>query len=510
MVAPELLTAQYLAASVERLLTSAGGFNLPASALQRAICRVIDGTALGALEDRPEVMRAFGGALPVPRPRELTVFSGVRVGKSMIAGATAVTWSQRIDVSHLRAGETPRIAIVSTRMDNAEVVFDHIVGALQGSAQLRALLVEEPRNERILVRHPSGRPVEILVVAGSRAGASLVSRWLGGVIFDEFPRMVGADDGVINWDDQRRAVVQRILRGGGILNIGSPWAPFGPAYQMFVEHFGKPDNSLCVVKAPASDMHPKWWTPERCADAKALDPDAYITDVLAEFASLEESLFTGVELDRATRAEPYELEPQSDHHYVAAMDPATRSNSWTLVIATREGARKRVALARQWTGSRLEPLSPREVFASMAPVLRRYRVATVWTDQYYVDALRDLALEHGIQLVQIEMTEREKVEKWRALQVRVAIGEVELSRDPVFRADMQRVKKKTTQTGLSIVLPRTSDGRHCDYAPATLLALHRYLDDAAAPPLTVDEALRAEQEKMRADAIKRWGKRKSW
>ena len=399
--------------SVERLVTSRGGFNLDASPLQRAVCRVIDGSPLAELADVPEVQRAFGGALPTERPRELCVFSGVRVGKSLIAGATAVTWSQTIDVSHLRPGEVPRIPIVSTRMDNADVVFSHIAGSMTSSPFLRTLLLEEPRNERILVRHPTGRPVEIMVVAGSRAGSSLVSRWLGGTIFDEFPRMVGAEDGVINWDDQRKAVVQRILAGGGILDIGSPWAPFGPAYQLFVEHYGKPTRTICVLRAPAYDMNPAWWTPARCAEAKTADPDAYVTDVLAEFASLEESLFNGVELERATRnePEPYELEPLADHHYVAAMDPATRSNSWTLVIATREGRMKRIVLARQWTGTKLDPLSPRDVFRAMAPTLRRYRIESVWTDQYYVDALRDIAAEVGIRLVQIKISEHENVEK---------------------------------------------------------------------------------------------------
>lgn len=499
--------------SVERLVTAPGGFDLPASDVQLAFCRVLDGTPMGALAASAPVQRAFGGVVPCgPAPREMCIFSGVRSGKSLLAGAVAVKWSQTIDVWHLRHGETPRIAIVSTQMDNAKVVYGHIAGTMLASPFLRTLLVDEPKNEMIVVRHPTGRPVEIRVVAGARAGSTLVSRWLGGAIFDEFPRMVGSEEGVVNWDDQRKAVVQRILRGGGILDIGSPWAPFGPAYQLFVEHYGKPSPTLCVARSPAYDMNPAWWTPERCEEAKRADPDAYVTDVLAEFASLEESLFNGIEIDRATRElpEPFELPPQEDHGYVAAMDPATRSNSWTLVIATREGKFKRVVLARQWTGSKLEPLSPREVLATIAPILRRYRVESVWTDQYYVDALRDIARDCGIRLVQVDMSEQEKVERWRALHVRVQIGEVELSRDPVFRADLQRVKRKTTQTGVSILLPRTADGRHCDYAPAFLLAMHRYLDDVAPAPVIPGstEALRLEQERAKAEAVKRWGRRR--
>ena len=47
--------------------------------------------------------------------------------------------------------------------------------------------------------------------------------------------------------------------------------------------------------------------------------------------------------------------------YVAAMDPATRSNSWTLVIATRVENKRIIVLARQWTGTKIAPLNSVEV-----------------------------------------------------------------------------------------------------------------------------------------------------
>jgi hypothetical protein len=49
-------------------------------------------------------------------------------------------------------------------------------------------------------------------------------------------------------------------------------------------------------------------------------------------------------------------------------------------------------------------------------------------------------------------------------------------------ADMRRVKRVVRQGGVSIVLPVTSDGRHCDYAPSLMLALTRNLADVKDPP----------------------------
>jgi hypothetical protein len=44
-------------------------------------------------------------------------------------------------------------------------------------------------------------------------------------------------------------------------------------------------------------------------------------------------------------------------------------------------------------------------------------------------------------------------------------------------ADLRSVKKRVTQNAVSIVLPRTSDGRHADYAPAVAMVLAQYVDD---------------------------------
>jgi hypothetical protein len=291
---------------------------------------------------------------------------------------------------------------------------------------------------------------------------------------------------------------------------------------MALEHFGSPTSSLVVVKAPAYDFNPFWWTRARCEEEKARDPDAYVTDCLAEFASIEESFFSAVELDRAAKRPERELAPVVGQSYAAAMDPATRSNAWTLVIATREGKKRRIVLARQWQGSRLDPLSSREVLSEIARLCSLYRVDTVMTDQYYVDALRDIAREaqwtegdgrvvrYPLRLAQSTFTTSELVERWKALRLRINDGDVELSPDPMFLADLRRVRKRVTQSGIAIQLPETSDGRHCDYAPAALLALSRYLDDVAVPdpPAGSPAALRREEEAAIQAAVAKWGRRR--
>ncbi|MDP9001757.1 MAG: hypothetical protein M3O46_16790, partial [Myxococcota bacterium] len=226
--------------TLERLLTHPSAFGLTsASPLQRAICRIADGLPLGKLADHVDVIAAIGNvsALPQARPLELLILSGIRTGKSLLAAALAVRAALTCDLSQLRPGEPVRVSVVSLTTDLARVVFEHLCGTVTSKPMLRALVVGSPTADTVDLRHPSGHVVEVKVVAGARAGASLVARWSAGVIFDEAPRMNGEEDGVVNFDDARRAALGRLLTGAQLVSIGSPWAPRGPVYEAVQEHW---------------------------------------------------------------------------------------------------------------------------------------------------------------------------------------------------------------------------------------------------------------------------------
>lgn len=459
----------------EGLLTSPLGFGLTtASPLQRAIARVADGRPLAELACDERVLRAFGGVAPDPiKPAEFAIVSGIRTAKSLSAAALAVHWSQRADLSRLGPGEIPRISIVSLSKDLADVVFGHIVGRMMASPILSRLILETPTADTLMVRHPSGRPVEIKVVASSKAGSSLVARWSAGVILDEVARW-GADDAAVSVNDLRDAVLLRILPGAQLVYISSPWAPMGFLYDLVKERWGKPSRDCVVVKAPAYDMAPLIWTDEKLEIARR-DPRIYRTDIEADFADPEEALFTTQMLEVATRKEPLIAAPTPGAIYTAAIDPATRGNSFTLVVATGSGRKQKViCMAKQWTGSAVNPLRPAAVLQEIAQILKAYRVTVLDSDQYMGDALRDLAAQVGLVLIPHAWTGTERTKRYLTLRTMFELGEVELPPDPTVRQDLQRVVKRYTQTGISIDLAKSGDGRHADYAPAVCMALTRW------------------------------------
>ncbi len=470
--------------TTEAILTSADGFGLTtATPVQRASCRVGDGLLLGDLRDHPDVVEAFGGqeaiaALPSERgikPVEFYDISSPRTAKTMRAVCRAIVASQTVDLSDLKVGEVPRVSIMSLKLDVADVPYRLLTGCLQGSTVLRSLIVRIDADS-VEVRHPSGRTVEIAVVAGGRAAGGLVARWSAGLIADEGTRMLGADDGVANLPEALSAIRERLLPGAQIQVIGQPHAPFGPAYEVFSERFGKPTDEVVVMRTTGPAGNPQFWTPTRLQKLRKRDPSAADVAEFARFLSPETSLFSSTALETATRQEPLELPCRNGMYYAAAMDPATRGNSWTFVIvevdiADRIRPRYRIALAREWIGSKLAPLKTDVVLLEIGKCCLRYRVDRVMTDQWSIDALRPQASAVGIRLLQRNMTATDRVDAYETARQLIEDQRLELPPVPQLREDLLRVRKRVTQQSIAIELPRTSDGRHCDYAPSVVLAV---------------------------------------
>ena len=468
--------------TIEGLLTSPDGFGLStATNVQCAICRVSDGLPLAELWDDEEVRRAFGEVQPLESvPAILVVLAAIRCAKSMIAAARTIVAARTCNLDGLAPGDLVRVPIVSLDKRGAEAVFSHVVGTMLRSKQMRRWLCSEPTGDSVFIRHESGREIEVCVTAMAKSGGTLVGTWLGGAVFDEAPRMAGESDGVKNLDDSLSAVAGRIREGGQIMLIGSPWAPFGPVYELVEKHFGKPTRDIVVVRGTGPNLNPVYWTPERCerlrTSSLSSDRRSHQTDVLGEFADAEEALFSNEAILAATRAEAVRL-PERGVHYVAAMDPGARASAWTLVVLGCTGARDwgqpvySVVLAKQWLGSSQQPLQPRKVLREMAVELAPYSVEMVYTDQFACDALSDIAFEFGLGLHGAHVNAAYRMQMVTAVRDALHEERLELPPDQYMRTDLVRTKKKVTQNGVTIHYPQSGDGRHCDYVPALGLAM---------------------------------------
>ena len=481
--------ARELIIPLETLLVSPQAFGLEtATPLQRAICRVSDGLPLEDLWDVEAVRKAFGDVRPPEvAPATLLILAAIRSAKSLMAAAKAVQTSQTVDLSAewIGLGDIVQIPIVAVDKERGQAVFKHVLENLMAKPILRQLFARdergrmvEPTAERFVLRHPSGRAIEITVQALAHAGATLVSTWLAGVIFDEAPRMSGSES-KRSLEDSLNAVAGRMLPGAQIWMIGSPYAPFGPVYDMVQEHFGKPSEAVVVVRGTGPAMNPSYWTRDRCEQLARTRPAAHRTDVLGQFADPEEALYASADVEACTRAEPAIILPEKGHHYSATMDPATRGNAWTFAVFDCVGLggdsgvlpKYRVCRAQQWVGSKTKPLRPDAVLGEIAQVCREYGVDMAWTDQHSFDALHDIASAHGLWLSVHTINAQNRLEMAERVRVYLEQRCLELPPDPQIRTDLAQAVRRVTQNGVTLVLPKTGDGRHCDYVPVLGIGL---------------------------------------
>jgi hypothetical protein len=146
------------------------------------------------------------------------------------------------------------------------------------------------------------------------------------------------------------------------------------------------------------------------------------------------------------------------------------------------GKKTQVVLAKEWRGSKVHPLSSRDTLREIAHLLAPYRIAhsaegqpRVGTDQWSVDALRDLAKDPAIRLDLIEFpaTRASNDDGYLELARRFELGEIDMPALPSMLSDLRRLRRITTSGSVRVELPQTSDGRHCDFAPPLMRAAQR-------------------------------------
>lgn len=478
------------AVSLEEVFTGREWFGLTqATPLQRAVCRWATGQDIGDLREQdpfpdieeypPEIVERatwdwfVGPSDPTEVPLEVLLLAAIRSGKSLLAAAVSVYASQTVDLSGVREGEIPLFPILSISKKLADAVFEHLMGAIRSSPKVAALVSREPTNESVFLRHPDGHEMEIRVVAASPQGSNIVGRWLFGMVMDEAARMTGQAEGsAVNLDNERRAGLERLLPGGQIWYISAPWAPFGPAYRMVTQHWQRPSSKLVVRGiGPAMNFIQKW-TPEAAWRVRSDDYQVYLTDCLGEFADQETGWLRDEELQAVTRDEPKQLARQEGVIYVAVMDPAVQTNAWTLAIAGQYAdGRRRIALAKQWVPSYTEALDSRKVMPEIGSLCRSYGVHAVFTDQWAPTLLQERAQDNGFALIVEHNTAPMKVDQMQNFCDFVRRHEVDLPNEPYLLEDLKQARRRVTQNGLSVHLPTSADGRHCDYQPSVTRAV---------------------------------------
>jgi hypothetical protein len=364
------------------------------------------------------------------------------------------------------------VAICSTSLDNAKIVFGHLSGHIMNSPRLAPLIVAQTADS-ITLRHPSGIPVEIKVIASARSGSSLVGRWLAGVVFDEATLMLGSSDGrVRDLDADLLQLEGRMLPGAQIVMIGSTVAPpRGPCHRLLHEHWGKTsDSDVVAIWSTGPEAHPDLYTPEYVA---ALAPEVREVTTKRVFLDPGRTWLDATLIDANIRQQAV-LQPDDAATYVVATDPATRTNAWSVIVLGCYPTRPkyRVALACEWVPKPGAPLQIPDTMGKIGSICRDYQTPTLIGDKHLVEVMSDAASEEGIEYVNSDMRRDEYTAAYLELHRLLTDRDLELPPVENLRADLQRIKKIVSpRGGIAFEITPPGAGRHCDYVPALLRAI---------------------------------------
>jgi hypothetical protein len=395
------------------------------------------------------------------RRRQLVVRGGRRGGKSSSLSRLAVVEALFGD-HHVPPGDLGTVAIIAQnrvegakRLRTVTAILDALGVAYQplGGSAVGVELV--------------GRRIAVQVFAASIAGVSGFTGIF--ILADEVAKWLDADTGA-NPATEVLASVRPTMAtqpNARIVLSSSPMGRLDAHYDAY--ELGETPHQVTAY-APTWVANPTITEEQTKADEP--DEATWRREYLAEpQAEAESALLSSLLLGESVRADPWDLPPVAGWTYVATMDPATRGNAWTFVVATRkpDGTRT-IALAREWVGTPSKPLHIGTVFAEMAALLRPYGEDLVYTDQLAIDPLREMADAHGLQLVEVPWTPISKREAYEELNRIVLSRQFECHPDPQVKTDLLGIRKLLTRAGVTYDLV-TIGTRHSDYAPAVAMAV---------------------------------------
>jgi hypothetical protein len=278
------------------------------------------------------------------------------------------------------------------------------------------------------------------------------------------------------------------------IGISTPWTKEGLLWKYFMagtegnklrpeadkEEF---DGVLVCFGTTASYENPRL-SQKKLRRLKNADAEAFERESMCRFLDSVSGFFAyGLLMQAVSKAPNIEERPPAAKdgkihpQYVAAMDPAFRTDSFAFVIGHRNTEKGFVVdVTRRWTPVRGQKLNPKEVLSEIKQLVDAYNVDTVYSDQYQLESLQQLALDMGMNINGVDFTSKSKAKLYGNVQQLVNQGKLELL-DPATSVpnaelfnEMRIIERRNMGSGaVQIAAP---EGRHDDMVSALVLAAH--------------------------------------
>lgn len=423
-------------------------------------------------------------------PKEYSILTGImgrRSGKSTVIGAFSSAYEITLGghPQYAQAGQELDYVYVAQDMNLATKNMMSIVRTLEQSPMLRKEIVNrgaetvEFRNNIVLRAMPSN-------IKSSRGSAVV------GVIMDELGFWY-KDAKSANPDKEVEIAfayaLQQFEPWAKQLRMTTPWTKEGLAYEASVagtegrllpkgtdpDEVERWEDHL-VVYAPtaAMDIPEPLVTRKKLARKKKRDPEAFARESLAKFIDSQTGFLSHTKINEAIeagKALPKDRPFLPDANYVAVMDPAFRSDEYTLTIGHHDTQLGVVQdFLKAWTPEPGARLNPALILDETKEILDRFELSLVYSDQHQLESLQQLALDRDFTVFGHDLTVKSKPKVMQSLSLALNRNKLVLLDDPVQKKQLQELQRTVQPSGhYTIAAP---PGKHDDRATVLGLMVH--------------------------------------
>ena len=474
---------------------------LSLSPMVAAIADAADGVRPTTIDDATST-RYFGcslDGLPRQRRRTVAVQAGGRGGKtSRLLAPKALHAAWTTPLPTVATNEHAVALIVSSDLVFAKQALSFCVGYVQRSPVLRDALVGEPSTESLTLRRPDGKLVDVRVrAAGARGkGGRAFTLVFAGLdeacfFFDE--------SGVVNDKEIYRACSQRIVPGGQLWMVSTPWIEgVGVLEEKLADDFGTHESTLAVRGVGTRALNPTWDPDHEIEnEERKNDPDNASREIDAQPLTAGSMHFFSREaidaafIDQLPQQSPY----TRGRSYAAGGDTGFKKNSSALVVLEKipsDGAapeRLRQVLLEERKPVPGLPLKPKAVATDFAELMLGYGARDFAGDSHEIEDVRSAMAAKNVRAICAPSPAETFVDLRNALHE----GRLELPENPRLRSQLRKVLSRPMPGGgTQIFSPKERDGSHGDLVSALARAVWSasLVTREAEPPPVVEDLSR--------------------
>lgn len=407
---------------------------------------------------------------------------GRRAGKTDRIASTVVAYEALFGghEQYLSRGQKGYVFQIAQDLRNAQMALHFIFAAIESSPVGMELLDGPPVRDEIRLKNQMVIKCIPCTVKAARGFAVPVAV-LDEVGFWSFEAEAANQD-----EEVYRAVRKAQLQFPDKLTVGisSPYVKQGLLWKNFeagtngkyAQNNRKREfSNVLVAHAPTAATGNPLVTRESLEEERDRDPAAFDRECLALFQDSLSGFLDPKRIREAVMPGKTELEPDiTSYTYVAAIDPAFRHDAFAFTIFHLDEEGMVVQdVVRRYKPQHGETLNPNKIFDEIGPLLTAYGIVNIFSDQYHLESLQQLAMRRNFIIEGVPFKATNKAQIYGSLQQLLNQGRIHLLDHSETLKELRQLEKKLSGGGtVQISAP---PGHHDDLAAVVALCANKCL-----------------------------------